>query len=84
MDAAGKPGHAAGGDSRVLATPQKAFLEKYLYVGHLVRARIDTERAELPDLTVGGMDAVAAVFLLLGRKQDRNEVYFSPEHRAGR
>ena len=43
-----------------------------------------SERAELPDLTVGGMDVVAAVFLLLGRQQDRDEVYFSPEHRAGR
>jgi len=55
-----------------------------MHVGHLVRARVDAERAELPDLTVGGMDVVAAVFLLLGRQQDRNEVCFSPEHRAGR
>ena len=84
MDAAGIPGYAAGGDSHVLVTPQGAFLEKYMHVGHLVRAWIDAERAELPDLTVGGVDMVAAVFLLLGRQQDRNEVYFSPEHRAGR
>ena len=84
MDAAGKPGHAAGGDGHVLVTPQMAFLEKYMHVGHLVRAWVDAERAELPDLTVGGMDVVAAVFLLLGRQQDRNEVNFSPEHRAGR
>ena len=84
MDAAGKPGHAAGGDSHVVVTPQRAFLEKYMHVGHLVRAWVDAERAELPDLTVGGMDVVAAAFLLLGRQQDRNEVCFSLEYRAGR
>ena len=84
MDAAGVPRHAAGWDGHVPVTPQEAFLEKYVHVGHLVGDWVDAERAELPDLTVGGMDVVAAVFLLLGRQQDMNEVYVSPEHRPGR
>jgi hypothetical protein len=83
MDAAGKSGHTIGGESHFLVTPQMPIFEKYVHVGYLVRAGVDGKRTELPDLAVGGMD-VAALFLLLGREEPRNEVHFSGKYRAGR
>src|SRR4029077_12420340 len=74
VDAAGKSGDATGRDSHLLVPPQMALLEEHVHVGHLVRAGVDAQRAELPDLAVGGMHVVAAAFLLPGREEDRNEV----------
>ena len=45
MDAAGKSGHIRRGDSHFLVTPQMPLFEKYVRVGHLVRAGVDAERA---------------------------------------
>lgn len=64
MNAARKSGHPIGGDSHFLVTPQTPLFEKYVYAGHLVRAGVDAERTELPDLAVGGMDLITMVFLL--------------------
>lgn len=52
------PGHGADRDGQVFAAPQMPFLEKH--VGHMVVARVDDEPFGLPDLAIGGMNAIAA------------------------
>jgi hypothetical protein len=83
-NAARKSGHTIGGDSHFLVTPQTPLFEKYVHVGHLVRAGVDAERTELPDLAVAGMDLITMVLLLpflpLGSEAPRNEAHFSGQY----
>ena len=51
-------GDGADRDGHFLAAPQVPLLEEH--VGHVVVAGIDDEPFHMADLTVGGMDAIAA------------------------
>ncbi len=76
LDSAPEPGHVAGGDLHFLAAPQ-VLLEQH--AGDFAGVPVDAERAEFPDVAVGGVDAVAAVLLLLilGRAESfGDEIYF--------
>ena len=52
------PGHGTDRDGDLLASPQMPLLEQH--VGHAVVARIHQEALHLPDLTIQGMDVLAA------------------------
>lgn len=76
MDAGAKSGDAAGRDTHFLVPPEMRASEKRAHMGHPARAGVDAQRAELPDLTVGRMDMIAAPLLILGRKEHRNKIRF--------
>ena len=57
------PGHDADRDGHFLAAPQVPLLEQYM--GHAVTVRVDDQPLDFPDVTVGGMDMLAAAHLHL-------------------
>ena len=66
LDTAVEPSHIPERDSHFLASPQMPLLEEH--VCHLVAGRIDAERMDLPDITIGGVDVVTAAFLHLASR----------------
>ena len=67
-DTAVEPGHLVERDGDIPATPRVPLPEQH--VGQLAAARVDPEGADLPDVAVGGVDVIAAVFLDLARRDD--------------